>query len=144
MDPSSHTICIEAVESDADELGHVNNAVYLGWVETCCREHALRVGLPTERLLEMGVVPVVRRHVVDYRRSARPGDELEVSTRITRVRGSLASRLNEVRRAGAGELLVEVATEWVWIDPASGRPKAPPQEVVLAFGFEPRRREAGA
>lgn len=135
---------IEAVRSDADELGHVNNAVYLGWIEACCRKHALRVGLPTERLLEMGVVPVVRRHVVDYRRSARPGDELEVTTRITRVRGPLASRHNEVRRSGSGELLVEVATEWVWIDPASGRPKAPPEEVVRAFGFEPQRRSTGA
>lgn len=138
MDLSSHTICIVAADSDADELGHVNNAVYLGWVEACCREHALRVGVPTERMLEMGVVPVVRRHVIDYRRSARPGDELEVSTRITRVRGPLASRHNEVRRGGGGELLVEVASEWVWIEPSSGKPKGPPEEVVRAFGFAPR------
>ena len=138
-DPLSHSRQLTVAEGDTDELGHVNNAVYLSWVDDCCRAHVARLGMPLEAMMEFGVLPVVRRHIATYRSSAVPGDRLVVSTRVVRARGALARRHNEVRRED-GELLVEVDTDWVWIDPANGRPKAPPPEIMSVFGLAPGER----
>lgn len=121
---------------DIDELGHVNNAVYLAWIDDCCRAHVEHLGMPISTMLELGVLPVVRRHVATYRSSAMSGERLIVSTRVVRVRGPLATRHNEVRREEDGTLLVEVETDWVWMDTSTGRPKAPPAQVMGAFGLE--------
>jgi acyl-CoA thioester hydrolase len=140
MDPLAYAQQITVQAGDIDDLGHVNNAVYLQWVEACCRAHAERQGMPTERMIALGALPVVRRHVATYRLPGNAGERLEVSTRIVRVRGPLATRRNEVRRVADGSLLVDVETDWVWIDPASGRPKAPPAAILAAFGLAPGDR----
>lgn len=140
MDPLAYSQQLLVEEVDIDDLGHVNNAVFLQWVEACCRAHAERQGMPTEKMLELGALPVVRRHLATYRHPGNLGDRLEVSTRIVRFRGPLASRHNEVHRLSDGKLLVDVETDWVWIDPVSGKPKAPPAAVLAAFGLEPRAR----
>ncbi|MEX2535289.1 MAG: thioesterase family protein [Trueperaceae bacterium] len=141
-DALAHTQEITVHEAEIDEMGHVNNAVYLHWVDNCCRAHAERLGMPITRMMELGVVPVVRRHVATYRLSANIGEQVAVSTRIVRVRGPLATRHNEVRRQSDEALLVEVDTDWVWVDPTSGRPKAPPPEVMAAFGLDSSERPA--
>jgi acyl-CoA thioester hydrolase len=136
VDPLAYSQELLVTGVAIDDLGHVNNAVYLQWVEACCRAHAERQGMPTARMLELGALPVVRRHVATYRAPGNLGERVEVSTRIVRVRGPLATRRNEVRRIGDGKLLVDVVTDWVWVDPRSGKPKAPPAEVLAAFGLE--------
>ena len=118
-----------------DELGHVNNAVYLQYVEAVGRAHAERFGLTLEAFRACGVIPIIRRHVVTYHRPALLGDTLRVSTRVTQMGGPKAERHNQVRRAHTDALLVDVVTQWVWLDPVSGRPKRVPREVLEVFGF---------
>lgn len=136
----THSQELTVRDVDIDELGHVNNAVYLKWVDDCCRAHVERLGMSIGSMLELGVLPVVRRHTATYRLSARIGDQLTVSTRVIRARGPLATRHNEVRRSEDDALLVEVETDWVWMDPATGRPKAPPAEILAIFGLVPGSR----
>ena len=136
-DRRAHHQVIEVQAEDIDDLGHVNNGVYLRYVEDVVRAHADRVGMSLSVLRELGAIPVVRRHVVTYHRPAHLGDRLEVSTRIVSVRGPRATRHNEVRREAAGELLAEVETEWVWVHPETGRPRPIPGTILEAFGFPP-------
>ena len=124
---------VKVKPEDIDELGHVNNAVYLQYVEAVGRAHAEHLGLTLEAFRACGVVPVIRRHVVTYHRPALLGDTLRVSTRVTQMGGPKAERHNQVRRADA--LLVDVVTQWVWLDPFSGRPKRVPHAMQEAFGF---------
>ncbi len=127
----SHRIVV--VESDIDSLQHVNNTVYLRYVEDCVTAHAASVGMGLEKLRQLGVIPVVHRHTITYHRSALLGDGLEVSTEIVHFRGFRATRHNEIRREGV--LLVECETDWVWINPIRRRPTAVPNEVQAAFGL---------
>ena len=129
-----HTV--KVAPEDLDELEHVNNAVYLMYVEACGRAHSEREGLTLEAFKAHGAVPIIRRHEITYYRPAKLGDVLRVSTRITRLGGPRGLRHNEVRLEAGNELLVEVLTEWVWIEPGSGRPKRVPQAILQAFGFE--------
>jgi acyl-CoA thioester hydrolase len=127
----SHVIVVH--QNDIDSLGHVNNAVYLRYIEDCVTAHAESVGMSLARLRQLGVIPVVHRHTITYHRSALLGDALEVSTEIVAFRSFRATRHNRIFRAGV--LLVECETDWVWIDPLRGRPKAVPDEVQKAFGL---------
>ena len=126
---------IKVKPEDIDELGHVNNAVYLQYVEAVGRAHAEHLGLTLEAFMACGVVPVIRRHVVTYHHPALLGDTLRVSTRVTQMGGPKAERHNQVRHARTDALLVDVVTQWVWLDPVSGRPKRVPRAVQEAFGF---------
>ena len=128
----SHRIVVRP--EDIDELEHVNNTVYLRYIESVVVAHAARVGMTFPVLKAIGVIPVVHQHLIKYHRSAVLGDELEVSTQITAFKGFRASRHNEVRRASDDALLVECNTSWIWIDAARGRPKAVPLPIQEAFG----------
>ncbi|GEM87642.1 acyl-CoA thioesterase [Meiothermus granaticius] len=135
MDPRTHhqhQIIVRA--EDIDELEHVNNTVYLRYIEDVVVAHAARVGMGFPVLKALGVIPVVYQHVIRYHRPAVLGDRLEVSTQITAFKGFRASRHNEVRRVADHALLVECDTDWVWIDAVRGRPKAVPLAIQEAFG----------
>jgi acyl-CoA thioester hydrolase len=128
-----HTRLVQ--EEDLDELEHVNNAVYLSYIETVAREHALREGLRLEDFKAHGVIPIVRSHAITYYKPAQRGDALIVSTEIKEVSGAKAIRHNEVRHAVTKELLASAITEWVWLDPETMRPKRVPKAIREAFGF---------
>ena len=125
----------DVVEDDIDELGHVNNAVYLRYVEACGRAHSDGLGLTLDVFKNYGVVPVIRKHEITYHRPATLGDRLLISTQVARIGGPRAVRHNQVRLEEDKILLVDAVTEWVWLDVESERPKRVPKEVLEAFGF---------
>jgi len=133
FDPSEvqYRVSITVSPDQIDELDHVNNAVYLQFVEIAARAHANSVGLSFEGMVAKGGVFVVRRHTITYFRPAKSGDELEIATRIGEMRGARAVRYVWILRGS--DLLAEAETEWVWIDPQTRRPKAMPDSVLQAF-----------
>lgn len=130
-----HSISITVQPGDIDDLGHVNNAVYLRYIEDVARAHADFVGAGIGFMRGVGVVPVARSHLIRYHRPAYEGEELTVSTEVVSASGLRANRHNEVRRARDGELLAEADTEWVWVDPARGRPRPIPRALLEKFGW---------
>ena len=129
------TLRLTVQSAELDELGHVNNVVYLGWIEQVARAHAEAVGAGFTEMSAMGVVAVVRKHSLHYHRSALLGDEIEIQTCLTEGGGLRAVRKNRVINALSGDLLVDGETEWVWINPGTGRPKRPPEALLAKFGF---------
>lgn len=140
-DPAAFSHVITVGADDIDELGHVNNAVYLRYVDDVARAHASRQGLELEDFVAAGALPVVRRHVVDYLRPAVRGDRLRVSTRVRALSGVRGVRDNEVRRVSDDALLVEAETLWAWLDPATLRPKRIPAAILRAFGYDGAERD---
>jgi acyl-CoA thioester hydrolase len=139
-DPKSrfaHVITVS--QADIDELGHVNNTVYLRYVEDVTRAHAIHIGMGLEGMRENGAVPVARKHIIQYHKGAMLHDQLEVSTQITIANGPRAARHNEVRLVKDGTLLVEIDSDWVWVDPVRYRPRVPAREILDAFGVTDER-----
>ncbi|UBV43330.1 acyl-CoA thioesterase [Deinococcus taeanensis] len=135
-----HELTLTVTPAELDDLQHVNNTVYLAWCEQVAREHALRLGMGTQALMELGAVPVARQHVINYHRPAVLGDTVRIRTALTlhagvrSVRAYALDRLNPDDPDG-GVRLAECQTEWVWVDPVSGRPKRAPEAVSTGFGF---------
>jgi acyl-CoA thioester hydrolase len=126
---------VRSYELDAND--HVNNAVYLAYAEEIATLHAEALGFGRTWTRAQGGGWVVHTHQITYVRPAAYGDELEVTTRITDLRGARAVRRTEITRAG-GDLLAEVTTEWVWVRAADGRPTRAPAELVAAFSVLPK------
>lgn len=133
---------VTVVESDLDELGHANNIGYLRWLQAAAVAHSSAVGLGFERYVELGGVFVVRRHEIDYLRSALRGDELEVRTHVSTVMAAKSERKYEVVRLADEVVLARALTVWGFVDTKSGRPMRIPDEVYDAFGFERRKKRA--
>lgn len=126
----SHDVTVEA--SHIDELGHVNNVVYLQFMENVARAHAASLGMGLDALAGLRCVPVARQTTLKYLKPTFLGDVLTVETRIFKVQGVRAWRAYEVRRGE--EVVASGETEWVWLDPVRGRPRAAAPEVMAAFG----------
>jgi acyl-CoA thioester hydrolase len=125
-----HTIRLRVRHHDMDALGHVNNAVYLHYVEEAAIEHSRARGYDEARWRELGGTWIVRRHEIEYRAPAVAGDELVVTTRVLALDRARGTRRTTIERDGV--LLVQATTEWVWIG-LDGRPRRIPPEVIADF-----------
>lgn len=112
-----HTITVAA--GDLDELHHVNNIVYLRWVQDIATAH-WRAIAPADAL--NSVAWVARRHEIDYLSAATLGEKLVVRTWVGRAEGLTFERLTEIRRVD-GQVVARARTLWVPIDRGTGRPR---------------------
>jgi acyl-CoA thioester hydrolase len=118
---------------ELDANGHVNNAVYLNWAEQLATEHIEAAGFGRAWVLAQGGAWVVRRHEITFRRPAVYGDDLELITRATSIKGARGHRQTTITRVGDGALIAEVVTEWVWVQLPEGRPTRVPDDLVRYF-----------
>ncbi|MFZ6029985.1 MAG: acyl-CoA thioesterase [Chloroflexota bacterium] len=130
---------------DIDMMWHVNNAVYLTYIEDAGVHVAEAHGWPMARMSEAGFALFARHHRIEYRIPAKLGDEIEISTWISDVQRSTAVRHYAIRRAGDGALLARVRTRWAWVDLKSGRPVRVPEAFLADFAdnLSPETHRAG-
>jgi acyl-CoA thioester hydrolase len=139
---------------ECDPLGHVNNAVYLNYLEQIAIDHAAAAGWPADRLRqEIGALFVARKHEIEYLQPAFEGDLLQVRTwpeemsgargyrvyDITRAEGDRALHLDRLLAPGELEpaprrgLIARARTEWAFVNVTTGRPQRIPEVVVTDF-----------
>lgn len=113
-----------------DELGHVNNAVWVQWIQRIAVAHWEAVADAAHRDAYFWVVV---RHEIDYLRAAHEGDQVIARTWVGEApRGARFDR--HVEFAGSdGKVLVRARTQWAIIDKALGRPIRVPPEVIAPF-----------
>jgi acyl-CoA thioester hydrolase len=119
-----------------DHNHHVNNVVYLSWVQEAATRHAEAAGC-TAATSAAGALWVVREHRLRYLRPAFAGDELEVRTWVATMARFTSLRRTEIARVADGATLLRASTEWAFVDRASGRPRRLPPEVAAAFVLLP-------
>jgi len=111
-------ISITVTTQDIDELNHVNNVVYLQWVQDIANQHwnALKEGHDTSEY-----VWVVLRHELDYSGQAVLGDVVTVKTWVGETAGIKSVRHVEFYKDD--KLLVKAKTFWCLVDSKTLRPK---------------------
>ena len=113
-----------------DELGHVNNAVWVQWIQRIAVAHWNAVA---DALHKDAYYWVVVRHEIDYLRAAHEGDRVTARTWVGDVpQGARFDRFMEFIGAD-GKRCVRSRTEWAIIDKALGRPVRVPTEVIAPF-----------
>jgi acyl-CoA thioester hydrolase len=121
---------ITAAAADIDELGHVNNAAWVRWIQDIATAHWYAVA-PAEH--RDAYVWVVIRHEIDYLRSVGPGETVTGRTWVPDPpRGAKFDRHMEFV-GDDGKPRVRAVTTWAIIDKATGRPLRVPKEVAEPF-----------
>ena len=123
---------ISVLPGDIDEQNHVNNTVYLRWVQDVATAHWRAVASPKA---QQTIGWVVLRHEIDYKGPATLGDEVVLRTWVGKATRLTFERFTEVRRNRDGRLLSEARTLWCPIDAQSGRPVRVSEEVRSRFSI---------
>lgn len=126
-----YTKTIIIPQAAIDENGHVNNVIYVQWMQDIAVEHYESVG-GIEAQRNEGTW-VVREHKIDYLLPAFAGEEIEIKTWVEDIRRARSLRKYEFVRTSDGKVLVKGETEWVFVDVRSGKPMGIPDEVINVF-----------
>ena len=118
---------------DCDELGHVNNVRWVAFVAELAGAHAMRRGSDNESVREQGAIWIVRRHEIDYHRSALPGEEIVEETWVEAMSGARSIRHSRFSRPADQALLVSAVTTWAYVDAQTQRPRRIPAEMIARF-----------
>jgi len=119
-----------AAPGHIDELGHVNNAVWVQWIQEVAVAHWESVADPAHKDAYYWVVV---RHEIDYLRAAVEGDRIVARTWVGDApQGARFARLMEFTGAD-GKICVRARTQWAIIDKALGRPIRVPPQVIAPF-----------
>jgi acyl-CoA thioester hydrolase len=131
IDHSPFELRIEVLPEDIDQLNHVNNVVYLRWVQEAAIAHWNAAASPEA---QAALFWVVVRHEIDYKRPALPGDSIIARTWVGPATGQRAFERNtEILRAGDRALLARARTLWCPMDRRTGRPTTVSDDVRAAF-----------
>ena len=124
------TAIITPERGDFDENGHVNNVVYVGWLQDAGTAH-WNARFDAAARARWSWVAV--RHEIDYFRPLPP-DAVEVKAR-TWVGDPQGPRFNRYVRIedGEGRLSAQGVSEWVLVDAATMRPHRIPADMLPAF-----------
>ena len=113
-----------------DELGHVNNSVWVQWVQDMATSHWSAVADP---LHQEQYFWVVIRHEIDYRGNIAEGESATGTTCIPDdAKGAKSVRVGEFTDA-QGKQLVSAKTTWAMLDRGSGRLARVRPEVLAPF-----------
>ena len=115
--------------ADIDVLGHVNNAVWVRWIEKISVAHWAEVATPEQAV---AYVWVIIRHEIDYRGNLSEGECVEARTWVAEgPKGAKWDRFVEFRKDG--RVVVSAKTTWAILDRASGRLIRVPKDIVARF-----------
>jgi len=124
------TLITSVLPGDIDEQNHVNNLVYLRWVQEIAIAHWKAIAPPAA---QAAVSWVVLRHEIDYKVPAMLGHEVELRTWVGKATRLTFERFTEIRRKPDDQLLAEARTLWCPVNPKTGRPVRVPVEVRGQF-----------
>jgi acyl-CoA thioester hydrolase len=121
---------VPVLPGDIDEQNHVNNTVYLRWVQDVATAH-WRALASAEA--QAAIAWVVLRHEIDYKTPASLDDEIVLRTWVGKATRLTFERFTEIRRKSDRQLLSHARTLWCPIDVKTGRPTRVSAEVRARF-----------
>lgn len=136
--PEPHIIEHIATTDEADGYGHINNSIYVSWLDKCVWDHCNTVNMPPElcRKLNRGFAAV--RHEIDYVSSAYPGDRVAIANWLTLNDGRLrAERRFQVIRITDNKTLLRARSDYICTNLTNGKPVRMPDIFKTCFVVAP-------
>ncbi len=124
---------MRVIPDDIDEQGIAYNVTIIDWMMRAAIAHSTSLGYDRVAYRRLGAMFVVRRHEIDYHRSARLGDELVLRTWPSFMKAATAHRKHEIVRARDGVMIAKGLNVWAFVGRETGRPQRMPAEVIEAF-----------
>ena len=136
--PQAFAIKVLVSSEDIDAFNHVNNAVYLKWINDCAAAHSGAVGLPAAQCVALDRGMAVRKTKLLYKNPARLDDEIIIANWVTKNDGRLrASRAFQIVRSSDNQTLLIGASNYACIILSNGRPVRMPDIFREKYFVEP-------
>ncbi len=116
---------------DVDWVGHVNNIVYIRWLEDL-RLHLLDTHFPLDALRDQGLAPIIVTTNIHYRKGISLSDH-EVLARMWVSKFGRATFYLEAEFRVTGDLRCTAAQRGTFIDQAKMKPVRIPQGLLDAY-----------
>ncbi|WP_299674775.1 acyl-CoA thioesterase [uncultured Dokdonia sp.] len=134
-----YTLIVPA--SAIDVMGHVNNVVYLDWVQIAASKHWNHATATyfkdedpnEERIGIKKMAWVVLDHHISYKAEALEGDELVITTFVEKMTGVRSERHTKIIRKRDQKLLVTAVTNWCLLKMPEAKPMRIPEEISILF-----------
>lgn len=120
-------------EEVVDENGHVNNVVYVQWMQDVAVLHSEIRGRFKALYQNLGTTWVARSHAIEYRSPAFAGEQIEVLTWVSDFKRSSSLRKYKFVRTRDQKVLAQAETRWVYVSAKTGRPCTIHDEVMNSF-----------
>jgi acyl-CoA thioester hydrolase len=130
MSSAPFEMIVPVLPGDIDEQNHVNNTVYLRWVQDVATAHWRAIA---SSKAQETIGWVVLRHEIDYKAPATLGEEVALRTWVGKATRLTFERFTEIRRKSDGRLLSKARTLWCPIDVQTSRPVRVSSEVRARF-----------
>ena len=123
---------VPVLPGDIDEQNHVNNIVYLRWVQDIAIAHWRAIASPDA---QEAIGWVVLRHEIDYKAPATLGDKIALRTWVGKATRLTFERFTEIRRKSDRQLLSQACTLWCPVNAQTGRPVRVSAELRVQFSI---------
>ena len=127
-------IDVTVEDKHIDVVGHVNNVIYLRWLEKIAWMHSHHLGLTWNVYQKENRAMVARRHELDYLAAAFKNDELVVGTWIIENNKKVSiTRQYQIMRKSDQICLLRGITKWACMDIKTGKAKRMPNSFVNGY-----------
>ena len=123
-------IPLAILPEDIDDMQHVNNVVYLRWVQDVAIAHWRANATP---VLQHEYGWVATRHEIDYKQAALPGDTIIARTWIGAIDSRRFERFTEIVRSTDSHVLTKARTLWCLLSRSTGRVTRIPPALRACF-----------
>lgn len=115
---------------DLDDLNHVNNVVYVQWIQDIAKEHW---EVRASKELKNDFIWVVIRHEIDYKKQAFLGDDILIETYVGETTFVTSERFVTIKNVSTGEILVSAKSLWCLLDAHSKKPTKITEDLRKVF-----------
>ena len=121
---------VKVTAADIDANRHVNNVVYIRWVQEAAEAH-WRAAADADLVAD--IAWVVMSHEIEYKKPALPDEALTVKTWVEAGTALTSERHCRIVRNADGALMARVKTVWCAVNPVNGKPRRLPSWVNEIF-----------
>lgn len=131
-------IVLHVKPSDCDQFGHVNNAVYVSYIQHALAERLIEAGYAEDFAYASPYFWDIRECSIEYRHAAIFGDALEIRLWSKEAETRHPSFYCEITRTNAranvtGEVVARTKSAWERIERATGAAAALPEDLFAHF-----------
>lgn len=127
--------------TDLDSLNHVNNKVYLDWLEKLAWQHSLAVGIDELTNSKFGKLMVVVQHELNYHAAAHLDDHLSLKTWLNadekRIGCCKRKRHYEITRDSDQKIIFSAHTIWACMNLTTQKAAKLPLEFIDPYFRQP-------
>lgn len=128
MKAFEQTITVQ--QQDIDDLNHVNNVVFVQWVQDIASAHWNVLATPE---IQSKYAWVVLKHEIEYFSPAVLHDVLMVKTWVEKSEGVRSERHVEFYQQESNKLVVRAKTMWCLLDAGTMRPRRIDSDILTLF-----------